>query len=116
MAYHIKGSKLVCLKDNYHIWQHWEGGRPMTVLTTVRARARRWTVSEIPFPKLVRTQRNTNIRRGKIPDAFGIPAGRIFYVSKRAHVRVKEDVWSPYLPPYWILPPSLSRFTLSFVT
>src|SRR4029434_6919609 len=41
--------------------------------------------------------RNTNIRRGKIPDVFGIPAGRIFYVSKRGHVRVKEDFWSPYI-------------------
>jgi len=26
----------------------------MTVLSTVRARARRWNVREIPFPKLVR--------------------------------------------------------------
>src|SRR4029434_9303563 len=47
-------SKLSYLEDNYHIWQHWEGGRPMTVLSTVRARARRWNVREIPFPKLVR--------------------------------------------------------------
>src|SRR4029434_892950 len=27
---------------------------------------------------LRKTQRNTNIRRGKIPEIFGIPAGRIF--------------------------------------
>src|SRR4029434_10749515 len=27
---------------------------------------------------LAKTQGNTNIRRGKIPDYFGIPAGRIF--------------------------------------
>src|SRR4029434_1994210 len=57
MAYRIKGSKLSYLEDNYHIWQHWEGGRPMTVLSTVRACARRWNVREIPFPKLVRAQK-----------------------------------------------------------
>ena len=44
--------KRLSLEDNYHIWQHWEGGRPMTVLSTVRARAKRWNVMEIPFPKL----------------------------------------------------------------
>ena len=31
---------------------------------------------------LWKTQRNTNIRRGKIPDAFGIPAGRILRSRK----------------------------------
>ena len=49
MAYRIKR---LSLEDNYHIWQHWEGGRPMTVLSTVRARAKRWNVMEIPFAKL----------------------------------------------------------------
>src|SRR4029434_4435761 len=39
---------------------------------------------------LFKTQRNTNIRRGKIPDDFRIPTRRIFLVSKRGHARVKE--------------------------
>src|SRR4029434_1044520 len=38
MAYCIKGSKSSYLDDNYHLWHHWKGGRPMTVLSTVRAR------------------------------------------------------------------------------
>ena len=31
---------------------------------------------------LWKTQRNTNIRRGKIPDVFGIPAGRLVTLYK----------------------------------
>src|SRR4029434_2715510 len=49
VKYGIKGTKRSHLEDNYPIWQHWEGGRPMTVLSTVRARARRWNVREIPL-------------------------------------------------------------------
>jgi len=42
------------LEDNYRVSGNPEVGRPMTALSTVRARARRWNVREIPFPKLVR--------------------------------------------------------------
>src|SRR4029434_658147 len=52
--WHIVSKAQNDLEDNYHIWQHWEGSRPMTVLSRVRACARRWNVRKIPFPKLVR--------------------------------------------------------------
>src|SRR4029434_10593297 len=60
MAYCMKGSECAYLEDNYHIWQRWEGGRRMTVRATVRARARRWNVREIPFPKLDRKSTRTH--------------------------------------------------------
>ena len=52
--YRTKCSKLSYLEDNYRASGNTEISRPMTVLSTVRARARRWNVREIPFPKLVR--------------------------------------------------------------
>ena len=52
--YRTKGSKLSYLEDNYCASGNTEIGRPMTVFSTVRARARRWNVREIPFPKLGR--------------------------------------------------------------
>ena len=52
--YRTKGSKWSYLEDNYCASGNTEIGRPMTVLSTVRARARRWNVRDIPFPKLVR--------------------------------------------------------------
>ena len=54
VKYRTKGSKWSYLEDNYRVSGNTEIGRPMTVLSTVRARARRWNVREIPFPKLVR--------------------------------------------------------------
>ena len=30
--------KRLSLEDNYHIWQHWEGGRPMTPLYSQSSR------------------------------------------------------------------------------
>ena len=54
VKYRTKGSKWSYLEDNYRVSGNTEIGRPMTVLSTVRARARRCNVREIPFPKLVR--------------------------------------------------------------
>ena len=49
--YRTKGSKWSYLEDNYRLCGNTEIGGPMTVLSTVGARARRWNVREIPFPK-----------------------------------------------------------------
>src|SRR4029434_2674699 len=46
-----KYAKWSYLEDNYRVSGNTEIGRPMTVLSTVTARARRWNVREIPFPK-----------------------------------------------------------------
>ena len=54
VKYRTKGSKWSYLEDNYCVSGNTEIGRPMTVLSTVRACARRWNVREMPFPKLVR--------------------------------------------------------------
>ena len=42
VKYVTKGSKSSYLEDNYRVSGYTEIGRPMTVLSTVRARARRW--------------------------------------------------------------------------
>jgi len=54
VKYRTKGLKWSHLEDNYRVSGNPEIGRPMTVLSTVGAHARRWNVREIPFPKLVR--------------------------------------------------------------
>src|SRR4029434_3943795 len=54
VKYRTKGSKSSYLEDNYRVSGNTEIGRPMTVLATDRACARRWNVREILFPKLVR--------------------------------------------------------------
>ena len=43
--YCTKGSKWSYLEDNYRASGNTEIGRPMTGLSTVRARARRWKVA-----------------------------------------------------------------------
>ena len=47
--YRTKGSKWSHLEDNYRASGNTEIGRPMTVLSTVRARARRWLILPVAY-------------------------------------------------------------------
>ena len=82
--YRPKGSKWSYLQDNYcAFWQHWEGDLPILSSQTSRKKVKRKgkTLSKTfnsVMTSLRKTQRNTNIQRGKILDEFGIPTGRLF--------------------------------------